>query len=123
MFKEFRDFINKGNVLDLAIAVIMGAAFGAIVTSLVNDLIMPLVGVLSGGIDFAGQALQIGSASIGWGNFVQTVVNFLIVAFCMFMIVRAANRNKKPAPAVVAEPPAEVKLLGEIRDLMRAQSR
>ena len=101
----------------------MGGAFGAIVTSLVNDLIMPLVGVLSGGIDFAGQVFQIGDAAIGWGNFVQAIVTFLIVAFCMFMIVQSANRMKKPAPAVVAETPADIKLLSEIRDLMRAQNR
>ena len=99
MLKEFRDFAMRGNVMDLAIAVIIGGAFGAIVTSLVNDILMPLIGLLLGGIDFSGLAFQVGNAVIKWGAFVQAIINFLIIAFVVFLIVRAINRLKGPAPA------------------------
>ena len=120
MIKEFRDFVNRGNVLDLAVAVIIGVAFGAIVASLVGDIITPLIGLALGGINFAGQTITIGEAKIGWGNFVQAVINFLIVAFVMFLIVRAANKMQKEAPETPVAPSAEEKLLVEIRDALRA---
>jgi large conductance mechanosensitive channel len=98
MLKEFKEFVMRGNVIDLAVAVIIGVAFGAIVTSLVNDILMPLIGLLLGGIDFSALAFQVGSAVIKWGAFVQAVINFLIIAFVVFLIVRAINRLKGPAP-------------------------
>ena len=99
MLKEFRDFAMRGNVLDLAVAVIIGGAFGKIVTSLVDDIIMPLVGLLIGGIDFKSLAFTVGSATVTYGSFIQNVVDFVIVAFVIFMIIRTMNRFKKPAPA------------------------
>ncbi len=120
MLKEFRDFINRGNVIDLAVAVIIGGAFGAIVTSLVNDLIMPLVGIIIGGINFSGLALTVGAAQVLYGNFIQAIVNFLIIAFVVFLIVRAINKMKKPAPPPPpAAPPEDIVLLREIRDLLK----
>ncbi|MGE5642978.1 MAG: large conductance mechanosensitive channel protein MscL [Byssovorax cruenta] len=98
MLKEFREFAMRGNVMDLAIAVIIGGAFGAIVTSLVNDILMPLIGLVLGGIDFSALAFQVGNAVIKWGAFVQAVINFIIIAFVVFLIVRAINRLKGPAP-------------------------
>ena len=123
MVKEFRDFIAKGNVLDLAVAVIIGGAFGAIVTSLVNDIIMPLIGVILGGTDFTTLAIEVGDASILYGNFIQAVVNFLIIAFVIFMIVRTANSMKRPKEAAPAAPPGPTteELLVEIRDLLKAK--
>ncbi|MBK7897438.1 MAG: large-conductance mechanosensitive channel protein MscL [Candidatus Promineifilaceae bacterium] len=121
MLKEFQAFIAKGNVLDLAVAVIMGGAFGAIVTSLVNDIIMPLIGVILGGTDFTTLAIEVGDASITYGNFIQAIINFLIIAFVIFMIVRSANNMKKkeePKPAAPKGPSAE-ELLAEIRDLLK----
>ena len=98
MLKEFRDFAMRGNVMDLAVAVIIGVAFGAIVNSLVNDILMPLIGLVLGGIDFNALAFQVGAATVKYGAFIQAVVNFLIVAFVIFLIVRAINRLKGPAP-------------------------
>ncbi len=121
MLKEFREFIAKGNVLDLAVAVILGGAFGAIVTSLVNDIIMPLVGIIIGGVDFKSIAVNVGSATLGIGNFIQAVVLFLIIAWVMFLIVKAANQMKKPAPPPPpAGPTNEEKLLMEIRDALKS---
>jgi large conductance mechanosensitive channel len=120
MLKEFRDFINRGNVIDLAVAVIIGGAFGAIVNSLVNDIIMPLVGVIIGGINFTGLAITVGEAQILYGNFIQAIVNFLIIAFVIFLIVRQINRLKKPAPPpALPAPPEDIVLLREIRDLLK----
>ncbi len=120
MLKEFRDFINRGNVIDLAVAVIIGVAFGAIVTSLVNDIIMPLVGIILGGVDFTGLVITFGEAQILYGNFIQAIVNFFIVAFVIFMIVRTINKMKKPTePAAPAAPPEDIVLLTEIRDLLK----
>jgi len=100
MLKEFKAFIMRGNVLDLAAAVIIAVAFGKIVASLVNDIIMPIVGLVLGGINFSELSITVGSAVIKWGAFVQTTVEFLIVAFVIFLIVRTANSLKKaPAPA------------------------
>jgi large conductance mechanosensitive channel len=136
MLKEFRDFIARGNVLDLAVAVIIGAAFATITASLTDDIIMPVVGAIFGGLDFsnyfvvlgpipegfAGDAAsyadlkKAGVAVLGWGQFVTVVINFLILAFFIFLIVRYANRMKKAdAPAG----PSEVELLTEIRDELR----
>jgi len=99
MLKEFKDFIMRGNVLDLAVAVIIGGAFGKIVSSLVSDIIMPLIGLIIGGIDFSGLAFTVGSAKVTYGNFINNVVDFLIIAFVIFLIVKGANSFKKPAPA------------------------
>jgi large conductance mechanosensitive channel len=153
MLKEFREFAIKGNVVDLAVGIIIGAAFTGIVTSLVNDILMPPLGYMMGGVDFsnyfidltywsakaaeaAGQTpkaqallavetLKDATANnhtvVAYGKFINTLINFLIVAFAIFMIVRWINRLKRqpqPAPAVPPEPPADVKLLTEIRDLL-----
>ncbi len=125
MLKEFRDFIDRGNVIDLALAVIIGGAFGAIITSLVNDIIMPLIGIIIGGVDFATLSIQVGEATILYGSFIQAIVNFLIIAFVLFLIVRSYNRlqkEKEAAPPPPPEPSPEEKLLTEIRDLLRERS-
>ena len=122
MLKEFRDFALKGNVIDLAVAVVIGGAFGAIVTSLVNDIIMPIVGVLLGGVDFASLSIQVGEATIMYGAFIQAIINFLIIAWVLFLVVKAANRMRKPAaPATPPGPSAEETLLTEIRDLLKTR--
>jgi large conductance mechanosensitive channel len=126
MIKEFREFIMRGNVMDLAVAVIIGTAFTAIVNSLVNDIIMPIIGVILGGVDFTSLAITVGDATITYGNFIQAIINFLLIALVLFLIIRAINRmsRKKPeAPAAPPEPTAEEKLLTEIRDLLRMQQR
>ena len=121
MWKDFKAFVLKGNVLDLAIAVVLGVAFGAIVTSLVNDIIMPLVGIILGGIDFAALSVQVGSATVLYGKFIQAIVNFLIIAFVIFLVMRAMVKLKKQeAAAPPPGPTAEEKLLTEIRDLLAA---
>ena len=125
MLKEFRDFIDRGNVIDLALAVIIGGAFGAIITSLVNDIIMPLIGVILGGLDFAALSIQVGEATILYGSFIQAIVNFLIIAFVLFLIVRSYNKlqkEKEAAPLPPPEPSPEETLLTEIRDLLRERS-
>jgi large conductance mechanosensitive channel len=105
MLKEFKELVIRGNVLDLAVAVIIGGAFGKIVGSLVNDIIMPLIGLAMGGVNFSELSVTVGEAVVKWGAFVQTVVDFLVIAFIIFLIVKAANNMKKaPAPAVPAEP-------------------
>jgi len=124
MLKEFKEFAMKGNVVDLAVAVIIGAAFGRIVTSLVEDIIMPIVGKLTGGLDFTNLYLPLSDkvtaglgladarklgAVLAWGNFVTIVINFLIIAFCIFLVVKALNSMKKPAsnaPATTKDCPA-----------------
>lgn len=124
MLKEFRDFAMRGNVLDLAVAVVIGAAFTAIVNSLVNDLIMPIIGLILGGLDFSGLAITVRDAVIAYGKFIQAIVNFLIIAFALFMVVRSVTRfqkNEAPAPPPPPEPSAEEKLLTEIRDLLKQQ--
>ncbi len=120
MLKEFRDFIARGNVIDLAVAVIIATAFGAIVKSLIDDILMPLIGIIIGGIDFKALAVQVGSATLTYGNFIQAFINFLAIAFVVFLIVRQINKMKaKPAPAAPAAPTAQEKLLTEIRDLLK----
>ncbi len=124
MFKEFKEFISKGNVLDLAVGVIVGGAFGKIVTSLVDDIIMPIIGLIIGGIDFSGLSLKIGDATVKYGMFIQNVVNFLIIAFSIFLVVKAVNKmrrikpEKEEAPAEPQKTNEEI-LLTEIRDLLK----
>ncbi len=119
MLKEFRDFAMKGNVIDLAVAVIIGGAFGKIVTSLVGDVLMPVIGLLLGKMDFSSLAFTVGSATIKYGMFIQAIVDFLLVAFCIFLMVHQLQRLKKKTPDAVPEVPADVKLLTEIRDLLK----
>ena len=131
MLKDFKEFAFKGNVLDMAIGVIIGAAFGKIVTSLVNDLIMPIISILTGGINFKDLKLVITPAhgdvaenAIMYGSFIQNVVDFLIIAFCIFLFVRLIEKFKKKEDAKVEEAPAkadDVVLLEEIRDLLKAK--
>lgn len=121
-FGEFKTFISKGNVLDMAVGVIMGAAFKAIIDSVVNDLLMPCIGMLMGGVDFSTLAVQVGSANLMYGNLIQNILNFVIVAFCLFLMIKGFNRLRKEEK--VEEPAAEpvksdeVLLLEEIRDLL-----
>lgn len=99
MLKEFRDFAMRGNVMDLAVGVIIGGAFGKIVSSLVGDILMPLIGLIIGGIDFSGLAFTVGSAKVTYGNFINNIIDFIIIAFVIFLMVRAMNKMQKPAPA------------------------
>ena len=146
MLKEFKEFAMRGNVVDLAIAVIIGGAFGKIVTSVVNDIIMPPIGKLMGGVNFSdlfinldpskltkdgaaikslAQAKEAGAAVIAYGSFINTVIDFVIVAFCIFIMVKAINTLKKkpaPAPAAPPEPTREEKLLTEIRDVLKSRA-
>ena len=139
MFKEFRDFIARGNVLDLAVAVIIGAAFATITTSLTEDMIMPVVGAIFGGLDFSSYFMLLGPVPegytgsltnyaalkaagapvLGFGQFITVVINFLILAFIIFLLVRTANKVIKKAEEAPAEDPAEVVLLREIRDELK----
>lgn len=141
MIKEFKEFIARGNVMDMAVGIIMGAAFTAIVNSMVGDLIMPVVGVLTSGVDFADKFIALDGSShatlkaakaagapvISYGVFINAVINFVIVAFAVFLLVKAVNRLRRQlekqsvaeeAPAEPAAPPADVVLLTEIRDIL-----
>ena len=121
-FNEFKNFAMRGNVIDLAIGVVIGGAFGSIVNSLVGDIIMPLIGVITGGIDFSGLSLSVGKATIRYGKFIQAAFVFMVIAFALFIVVKAVNTMKKreeEKPAAPAEPPEDVKLLTEIRDLLK----
>ena len=119
MLKEFKEFISKGNAVDLAIGVIIGGAFGAIVNSIVNDLIMPLIGIILGGIDFSGLAVTIGESVIAYGKLIQAIINFLIIAIVLFLIVKAINKMRTKKEEAPAAPPADIQLLTEIRDLLK----
>jgi len=125
--KEFKEFAMKGNVMDMAVGVIIGGAFGKIISSLVDDILMPLVGVVTGNVDFTKLQVSFGegelAATLKYGQFIQNIVDFLIVAFCIFLIIKAMNKlNRKPEePEAPAEPSDEAKLLTEIRDLMKKQ--
>jgi large conductance mechanosensitive channel len=138
MLKEFRDFAMRGNLIDMAVGIIMGVAFGGLVNSMVNDLIMPIVGAATGGVDFTNifinlsgpqeqyatlaAAKEAGAATINLGVFINLVINFIIVAFVMFMLIKAMNkamRKAPPAPAAPPAPPRSEVLLEEIRDLMK----
>lgn len=124
-FGEFKQFIARGNVMDMAVGVIIGGAFSAITTSLINDIIMPLLGIFTGSISFAELSVTVNGAVITYGNFVQAILNFLVMAFVVFCLVKAMNsfhRKKEEAPAEPApnpEPSGEEKLLAEIRDLLK----
>ena len=125
MWKEFKEFISKGNVLDLAVAVIIGGAFGKIVTALVDNIIMPLVGVATGGINLTELKWVVGTAEVAYGLFLQAVLDFLIIAFCIFLIVKAFNamkRKKVEEPEAEPEPTKEEVLLTEIRDLLKEKN-
>jgi large conductance mechanosensitive channel len=138
MIKEFKEFVQRGNVLDLAVAVIMGAAFGAIVNSAVNDIIMPPIGLILGGVDFANLFLNLsggdyaslsaaqeaGVATINYGLFINNLINFLIIAFVIFLLVKAVNSmiKQKKVEAAPPEPSAEEKLLTEIRDILKQRA-
>ncbi|MGM0949745.1 MAG: large conductance mechanosensitive channel protein MscL [Bacillota bacterium] len=126
MWNEFKAFAMRGNIVDLAIGVVIGGAFGKIVTSLVNDIIMPLVGLLLGGLDFSNLSFTFGDAVVKYGSFIQTIVNFLIISFSIFIVIRILNglRRKKEAEEEAAEAPdAQEELLKEIRDLLKQQTR
>ena len=135
-FKEFKEFAMKGNVMDMAIGVVIGCAFGKIVTSLVSDIIMPLIGAVTGGLNFTewkwvireavmdGETVVKPALTLTWGNFIQVVFDFIIIAFCIFLVVKGMNKLKKkeepaPEPAAPAEPSEDIKLLTEIRDLLK----
>ena len=122
--KEFKEFISKGNVIDLAVGVVIGSAFGAIVTSLVNDIMMPLIGIILGGIDFTTLTVTVKDATICYGLFIQQVVNFLIIAFCIFLLIKFINKlnRKKTKEETKEEAPKksdEVILLEQIRDELK----
>ena len=136
MIKEFREFIERGNVIELAVAFVMGVAFNAIIKSFVNDIIMPLVGLVTGGIDFANrfivlgagkfatlaEAQEAGAATLNYGVFINAIIEFIIIAFVLFMVVRTYNNMKKKeeeAPAAPAAPPRQEVLLEEIRDALK----
>ena len=125
MAKEFRDFIQRGNVMDLAVGVIIGAAFGKIVSSLVDDILMPVVGSIVGGIDFSGLSVTIGKATIKYGIFINNVIDFLIVALCIFFMVKAINKlmPKKEEKKETPKKSDEVLLLEEIRDLLKKKTK
>jgi large conductance mechanosensitive channel len=141
MIREFKEFAMRGNVIDLAVGIIIGAAFGKIVTSFVNDVIMPPIGLLMGNVDFSNlfvnlsmdstyatiaEAEAAGAPIIKYGIFINTIIDFVIVAFAIFLVIRALNKLKRKQEAAPPPPPvptAEEKLLVEIRDLLRAQSR
>ena len=123
--KEFREFAMRGNVVDMAVGVIIGGAFGKIVSSLVADVLMPVLGILSGGVDFKDLKITLADAvgetpavTLNYGVFIQNVFDFIIIAFAIFMMIKALNKLKKPAEKV-KEPTAEEKLLTEIRDLLK----
>jgi large conductance mechanosensitive channel len=115
--KEFKDFINKGNVVDLAVAVVIGAAFGAVIASFVADVLTPIIGAIFGQSDFSNLTIDIGDSKIYYGNFINAVITFLTVAFAVFLVVKAYNRFKQP-PVEEAAAVTEVELLTEIRDAL-----
>jgi len=133
LVKEFRDFAMRGNVVDMAVGIIIGGAFGKIVSSIVNDIIMPPIGMLVGGVDFkdlkyvmqeasVADGVEVAAVSINYGNFIQTTIDFIIIAFAIFMVIKGMNRMKKKEVEAPAAPPAPTKeetLLTEIRDLLK----
>ena len=127
MIKEFKKFISKGNVVDLAVGVVIGGAFGKIVSSLVDNIIMPLVGIIIGGVDFTNLTLKLGDSKIEYGIFIQNVVDFLIVAFCIFIVIKTFNKlTHKEEKKVDKKAPTksdEVILLEEIRDLLKKENK
>lgn len=124
LVSEFKTFIKRGNVIDLAVGVVIGGAFSTIVTSLVNDIIMPLIGIIIGGYDFTGLSLKVKDASINYGTFIQNIINFMIIAFCIFILVKIINKflrkeEKKDDKKETKKKSDEVILLEEIRDLLK----
>ena len=126
MLKEFKEFISKGNVMDMAVGIIIGGAFTAIVTALVESILMPIIGALCGGLSVADMSITVGNAAIGYGAFLQAIIDFLLVAWVLFMIIKAINKAKaavakeeEPAPEEPEEKPADIALLEEIRDLLK----
>ena len=122
ILNEFKEFISKGNVIDMAVGVVIGGAFSKIVTSLVNDIIMPLVGIIIGGLDFTSLSIKIKDSEILYGSFIQNIVDFLIIAACIFIVVKIMNKFKKQKPVEEPKPvetPEDIKLLTEIRDLLK----
>ena len=123
MLSEFKDFIAKGNVMDMAVGIIIGVAFTAIVGSLVDDLINPLIGLFMGGVDFSGLTASVGDAVFTYGKFIMAIINFLIIAWVVFMLVRMVNNLKKEEEAAEEAPagPTQEELLAEIRDALKAR--
>lgn len=122
VIQEFKDFAIKGNAVDLAIGVVVGAAFGAITTSLVDDIINPIIGLLTGGTDFSNKVIAIGETTINYGSFINTLINFVIIAFVMFMVVKGMNRMRAEESDTKEEesaPPKDIQLLTEIRDSLQ----
>ncbi len=127
LLQEFKEFAMKGNMIDMAVGIVIGAAFGKIVSSLVDSIVMPLLGLVVGGVDFSNLAATVGTSaatgepiSFAYGKFIQALVDFLIIAAAIFMALKAINKLKKPpAPAAAAPPPRQEVLLAEIRDLLR----
>ncbi|WP_019207907.1 large-conductance mechanosensitive channel protein MscL [Phocaeicola abscessus] len=120
--QEFKSFAMRGNVMDMAVGVIVGGAFGKIVSSLVDDILMPIVGSFTGGVDFTNLAVRIGEANIKYGMFIQNIIDFLIIAFCIFLMIKGVNKLSKKREEQPAAPPAPTKeetLLTEIRDLLK----
>lgn len=140
MFKEFKEFAMGGNVVDMAVGIVIGAAFGTIVTSLVSDIIMPPIGLLMGGVDFTNifsvikeggtagpyatleAAAAAGAVTVNWGSFINTLISFLVIAFAIFMVVRGINKMRKEKEAEPEAPPAQEVLLTEMRDLLHKQA-
>ena len=126
LLNEFKEFISRGNVIDMAVGVIIGSAFSKIVTSLVNDIIMPLVGIIIGGLDFTSLSIKINYSEILYGAFIQNIVDFLIIAVCIFTVIKLINKLKKQKPAeepAPVETPEDIKLLTEIRDLLKEENK
>ena len=123
ILKEFKEFISKGNVIDMAVGVVIGSAFSKIVTSLVNDVIMPLIGIIIGGLDFTTLSIKVKDSEILYGSFIQNIVDFLIIAACIFTVIKIINKFKKTKKEepVKVEIPEDIKLLTEIRDLLKKQ--
>ena len=126
MIKEFKEFISKGNVMDMAVGIIIGSAFTAIVNSLVDSILMPIIGAICGGFSVDQMSWKIGEAAIGYGAFIQAIIDFLLIAWVLFMIIKALNKAKaaivkeeEPAPEEPEETPADIALLTEIRDLLK----
>ncbi|MCQ2326604.1 MAG: large-conductance mechanosensitive channel protein MscL [Bacteroidales bacterium] len=120
--QEFKQFAMKGNVMDMAVGVIIGGAFGKIVSSLVDDVLMPVIGVITGGIDFSDLSVKIGDATVKYGMFIQNIIDFIIIAFCIFLMIKGMNKlskKKEEAPAAPPAPSKEEVLLGEIRDILK----
>jgi large conductance mechanosensitive channel len=124
IIKEFKEFAMRGNVIDLAVGVVIGGAFGAIVSSLVADILMPLIGIITGGVDFSGLSVDVGEAKLSYGKFIQALISSIIIAFAIFVMIKGLNTlsKKKEVEEAIAPPPAPTKeeeLLTEIRDLLK----